>query len=431
MVTDTDVTPAERRQALEAVVNSQVFARSAQLRSLLRYICEREIEGHPEQLTEYQIAVNVLGRSKDYNLSDDSAVRNRAYELRQRLEKFYQQEQPSAKVRIEIPRGSYVPQFLRRHAPPLPPAASNPRESAFVQTERKLSRRPLPIWIVAALAISTGVLGLAIGLGLNRPQVAGIVRDAWGPLAEAGRDLTICVATNLHMIVRPHIEPQRLRFAAPAEIRDVYGSVRPLEPGVPLFMEPAQLSVPLAEMIGVTQLCNVRVKFGGAYQILPESEAPVSALRGRDAFLIGSGTNSQAATILLRNLPFTIDYTSNDQFAVFDRRKQSGKQAVFVCQPFREPVAAIQYGLISVISGTSSSGKPTRTVVLSGVGSASIQAAVEFFCSPLRLGDMKRLFEAEGGKGFPAIYQIVVRSHTASSRLMSYEYVTHAVVQKN
>src|SRR6516164_11088286 len=107
------VSDDEKRACLEAVLNSATFARSAQLRSLLRYICEREIAGHTEDLTEYQIAVDVLGRRKDTDLADDASVRNRAYELRQRLERLYSTEQPQAPIRIEIPRGGYIPFYTR------------------------------------------------------------------------------------------------------------------------------------------------------------------------------------------------------------------------------------------------------------------------------------------------------------------------------
>ncbi len=104
---------------MDAVLASTAFARSAQLKAFLRYICEREMAGHSETLTEYQIAVDVLGRRKDFSLSDDSSVRNRAYELRQRIDRYYAQEQPGAPIRIAIPRGGYVPYYTRYQPPPV------------------------------------------------------------------------------------------------------------------------------------------------------------------------------------------------------------------------------------------------------------------------------------------------------------------------
>jgi len=414
------VSESEKREAITAVLSSHTFSRSAQLRAFLGYVCEREMTGRTEDLTEYQIAVEVLGRPKDFNLTDDSSVRNRAYELRQRLEKFYSSEQPEALVRIEIPRGGYVPYYTRRVAEPETPVA--PAPVAAIPTPQK--RWPALITSACAAAL---LLGLALGFLLVQPRSPSILKEAWGPLAEPGDDLLISVATSLHMLVRQHIAPHPHRLPAPAELLQMNGPTRPLDPGLPLYMEPAQLSVPLAELAATASLTNLRTAFGGGYQILPEAEAPVAALRGRNAILIGSGTNSEAALVLLRNLPWTLGYTPTDRFAIFDQRKPAGQNELYVSQPSGVPAPSVLYGLLSVITSTNSSGSPKRTVVISGSGSAGVQAAAEFFCSPVRMRELRTRFRAAGLNSFPGTYQVVVAAKTSGLRLISYEYVNHIV----
>jgi hypothetical protein len=68
-------------------------------------------------------------------------------------------------------------------------------------------------------------------------------------------------------------------------------------------------------------------------------------------------------------------------------------------------------------------------VVFSGGGSAGVQAAAEFFCSPLHMQAMKERFRAAGLRGFPPAYQIIVRTRTSGVRLISYEYAAHEVVR--
>jgi hypothetical protein len=428
MVTsEPPVRDQEKREALEAALGSDTFSRCAQLRAFLRYVCEREMEGRSAELTEYHIAVDVLGRRKDVSLSDDSSVRNRAYELRQRLEKFYSAEGPGASVRIVIPRGGYVPQYTRQAIAQAVTATPVP-----MALPASASR---PSWLrIAAVATALAAGGGACywaGAYFGRPLPPAVVRSAWGPLAETGDDLLISIATNMHMLVRPHIAPHAQRLPAPESIYPLYGSNRPLEAGSLLYMQPAQLSVPIGELAAAVTLSNTRAAFGGAAQILPESEAPVTALRGRNAALIGSGTNSQAATLLLRNLPFTIDYTPDDRFAVLDQRKPAGQNAVFVAQPTGEPGLSISYGLISVITTAGSYGKPKRTLVISGASSAGVQAAVEFFSSASHLQQLKNRFAAAGLNGFPAVYQVIVRCRTLDVRLISYEYAGHEIVQRS
>jgi hypothetical protein len=417
----------EKREALEAALGSDTFSRCAQLRAFLRYVCEREMEGRSAELTEYHIAVDVLGRRKDVSLSDDSSVRNRAYELRQRLEKFYSAEDPGAGVRIVIPRGGYVPQYTRQAIAQAVAAAPVPMAPPAPAGRPSWLRM---VAVAAALAAGGGTCYWA-GAYFERPLPPAVVRSAWGPLAETGDDLLISIATNMHMLVRPHIAPYAQRLPAPQSIYPLYGSNRPLEAGSQLYMQPAQLSVPIGELAAAVTLSNTRAAFGGAAQILPESEAPVTALRGRNAVLIGSGTNSQAATLLLRNLPYTINYTPDDRFAVLDQRKAAGQNAVFVSLPTGDPGLSTSYGLITVITTAGSSGKPKRTLVISGASSAGVQAAVEFFTSASHLVQLKNRFAAAGLNGFPAVYQVIVRCRTLDVRLISYEYAGHEIVQRS
>jgi hypothetical protein len=102
----------EKFQALEDVLSSETFARSERLKSLLRFLCEAEIEGREKDLTEYAIGTLALGRPQDFAPLEDSSVRSRAFELRQKLEKYYSHEAPAASIRIELRKGSYVPRFL-------------------------------------------------------------------------------------------------------------------------------------------------------------------------------------------------------------------------------------------------------------------------------------------------------------------------------
>src|SRR5689334_22272332 len=94
--------PMERkRAALESVLHSHTFARADQLKSFLRYVCEMEFAGRGQELTEYLIGVEALGRPSNYSPGDDSAVRNRAFALRKKLQEFYENESQDAPVRIE------------------------------------------------------------------------------------------------------------------------------------------------------------------------------------------------------------------------------------------------------------------------------------------------------------------------------------------
>lgn len=103
----------EKRKALRRVLESRALGRSEQLRKLLTYICEAAVEGRAHELSEYVLGVTVLGRSAGYSPAEDSCVRSRAYELRNRLRTYYEAEAPDDPIRIEIDKGGYCPRFER------------------------------------------------------------------------------------------------------------------------------------------------------------------------------------------------------------------------------------------------------------------------------------------------------------------------------
>jgi len=102
------VTLEEKRAALDRVLRSDTFARSAQLKKFLEYVCAMEMADRVAEISEYSIAVEALGRHADYSPGNDSTVRGRAHDLRLKLEQFYTSESPGESIRITFPRGAYA-----------------------------------------------------------------------------------------------------------------------------------------------------------------------------------------------------------------------------------------------------------------------------------------------------------------------------------
>lgn len=117
MSTAQHVRDVDKRAALEQVLQSATFTRASQVRNFLRYICEMELAGRGATLHEYLIAVEAMGRPAAYSTDSDSSVRRRAYALRQKLECVYATELSDARIRIEVPKGGYVPRFVEMRPP--------------------------------------------------------------------------------------------------------------------------------------------------------------------------------------------------------------------------------------------------------------------------------------------------------------------------
>src|ERR1700738_2004364 len=109
------------RAELESVLAA--LARTPRLAKLLSYVAERYFAARIDEITEYNIATEVFGRSKTtFDSSQDSIARVEAYRLRKRLKEYYQTEGKEHRIQIALPSGSYVPSFIRGAA--TAPAAS-------------------------------------------------------------------------------------------------------------------------------------------------------------------------------------------------------------------------------------------------------------------------------------------------------------------
>src|SRR6185437_3235739 len=104
----------ERERAEAAVVlASERFVRSPRLARLLDYLCSKYFEGEADQIKEYNIATEVLGRPAEFDPSQDAIARVEAHRLRKKLKEYYAAEGADHPVKIVLSPGTYVPVFAR------------------------------------------------------------------------------------------------------------------------------------------------------------------------------------------------------------------------------------------------------------------------------------------------------------------------------
>lgn len=102
------------RRELDRVLSSAGFARNDRQSQFLRFLVERHLEGRESELKESVIAVEVFGRTADYDPKLDGIVRTEAVRLRARLDKYYAAEGSQDPLIIEVPKGGYRPVFRER-----------------------------------------------------------------------------------------------------------------------------------------------------------------------------------------------------------------------------------------------------------------------------------------------------------------------------
>ncbi len=167
---------------LEHVLGSGIFAKAPQQAKLLKYICDEYFLGRMDQIKEYTLAVEVLGKAADFDQNRDAIVRVEVHRLRKKLKEYYEGEGAGRSLEIVIDSGQYVPRFVARgkvpslaaeansetahhrasrsHEPPLPP----PHEDT---NRTRWDRYRFRSMALGALLLAAVLVALLLGFGTH------------------------------------------------------------------------------------------------------------------------------------------------------------------------------------------------------------------------------------------------------------------------
>jgi hypothetical protein len=138
------------REHLREVIASPAFKGSRRSQQFLQHIVEKTINGQAHEVKERSLGVDLFARSPSYDTGEDAIVRVTASDVRKRLHQFY--SETHFDIRIDLPSGSYVPEFHRVAA--AVPTPLVPAHAPATTTPRPGFRRPT-VYVVIGLAIAS------------------------------------------------------------------------------------------------------------------------------------------------------------------------------------------------------------------------------------------------------------------------------------
>jgi TolB-like protein len=154
------------RDHLERIVADDLFSGAARLCRFLRFTVESKISGREDQVKEFVIGREVFDRKDGYDPRLDPIVRVEARRLRAKLAQYYAGPGRTEPLRLEYPRGSYVP-IVTRPTPVVADAPPVPR--------RSLTWLAIPGAIVlAAVILAAYRFGPSV-----RPQTVAVLPVRW------------------------------------------------------------------------------------------------------------------------------------------------------------------------------------------------------------------------------------------------------------
>jgi hypothetical protein len=437
VVTSPEIAVEEQRLALARVLDSRTFSRSDQLRAFLRYVCEAQFEGRAHELNEYALGVSVLGRRAGYSPAEDSGVRTRAYELRNKLKAYYRDEAPDDPIQIEIEKGAYVPRFHRRDKP----AEDKTVEERPVPAPAEVPAAPIPPpapqagptaaarWGFAALAVGVvlaivsgilfwGARAKAVAIGLAPQAATKEMLALWKPFLDTTAPLLISFE-------------DRLFFYAPAaglvvrDSRTNQVSEAPQSRPLAAFRE-RMAADKLIETYDYADVGSVQAAFLLGRLLNHEAGLKyASALGWQDLLnnnLIFFGKSDANPTIRRVLRDANLDFVDSEfGAAVRNLHPAPGESAEYVNATTHG--VGKKYAVISVLPGP----QPGRhMMILTGSGAELMWALAQSVADPARVRDIVSPAMTPSGD-CPASFQILIEATFESNVPINARYVTHRV----
>jgi hypothetical protein len=379
---------------LRQVLASPHFCNSKRYPALLEYVVEHALAGNSEMLKERTLGVEVFGRRPDYDTNADTVVRYTASEVRKRLLLYYSELDRTSPIRISLPPGSYIPEFLRdgEHAgepgnegkepghvaadvyvntgpgetgldtPEAAPGAHAPATNVEPAPEtphrlRRLFSRP---WLLLA---ALPVMAAAAWFGYREFAPQPVLNEFWAPVLQGQRSVIVCTGS----VVFAHQQNYSGTTTAGRDIDYTF------------------VSMQIASAIN--QLGLTIDESGTTAQLLPSASTALPDLREHSIILLG-GYNNQWTMRLLDPLRF--HFAGGTAETIVDRQQPQTQWRRDQSLPYS---SADDFAIVARFRDPTIDG---WVVVLAGIGRNGSEAAAQFATSPHYM----QLLRNHVGKGF-------------------------------
>jgi hypothetical protein len=349
---------------LESILASYHFRGSKRYPAFLKYVVEEALDGRSGDLKERTIGVEVFGRNPCYDTSADPVVRFSAAEVRKRIAQYYHQNENGTRVQIELPLGSYAPEFI--------PKTQDLAEPQFVLEEERQGN------VLRRAAVSRNrYLALVLGLAAVLLLVAGagtytyrrfsspkptVSEEFWGPLVKSQGPVLVVIGSS-HKSVKLAPESAKTTF-----IDHIMGPYH---------------DVSIATATALVNLAGVLRQRGVAYEIKEDTETTLSDLHSRMVILVGANKNAWTMRLLG---PLRFRFSPDPKPRILDT---TYPQNIAWTLDFIKPYSTVStdYAIVARYHD------PTieePVVVIAGIGPFGTEAASAFVVTPLYLDQISR-----------------------------------------
>ena len=356
----------------------------ARLRRMFDYLAEKSLEGQSPK--EIAIAMDVFGKSPDFDVSQDALVRVYIHKLRKALDEYYASPDNGGGTELHIPRGEYRLRVSARapgNAPlkvPIPAIA--PRGRRF--------------WVLRAAAL----LGAAVLVG-------GLATWAWAPRSDLERvraspiwssllkdDRPIMIVVGDYYLIGETDDSmgvnRLIREYSVNSKNDLDHYVQEHPELADRYMDVGLRYLPISTAFALRDVMVVLAPENRRITVNKMSDIEPSSLKSADIVYIGylSGMG------MLQDLIFAGSrFSVGDSYdEVFDKRtrvsyvSEIGSDIMDPPQPTGKEKTYHDYGVFEKIRGPGGN----TIVVISGTRDAGVTQTAEVFTSAQKLNDLEQ-----------------------------------------
>jgi len=378
---------------LHEVIASPYFCNSKRYPALLQYVVENTLAGKSDCLKERTLGVEVFDRPSTYDTNSEAVVRFTAGEVRKRLLLYYHDRGRSSGIRISLPVGSYIPEFLHRHDGSndfrdyaRSPEAGLHDASVSPDSAPPAALEPRPMSLVAgSLVPGAGISRSALLDKVHAIQPGARTRTfanrlSWvglcavlviGFLAGLGwRSRTVYVPTAVDDFWMPVLRDQRTVLICAGGVvfkKNSFSGVITAGKNI----EYPFVSMQIASAIA--QVSSTLARSGVTTQLLSSPSTPLTDLREHPVVLLGA-YNNQWAMRLLQSQRF--QFTPEPVQSIADLMRPEEHWSRDKSLPYS---SADDYALVVRFRDATTG---SWVVVLAGLGRNGTEAAAQFATSP-------------------------------------------------
>jgi hypothetical protein len=360
----TPVSTADRElvlKELDSILASHHFRGSKRYPAFLKYVVEAALDNRLGDLKERTLGVEVFGRDPDYDTNADPVVRMSAGEVRRRIAQYYHENGEYSRVQIELPLGSYAPEFLHRGSDAADPDAE-PERLASLETATRPRRaliRAMLFSLAAVLLVGSGIAGFLHYGALSSGEAATL--NLWNPLFNAPQPVLIVLGTTHPSNMRPL--SQETTFSD--HVTNPYHHVS------------VSVAIALAHLSGVLE------NHKKAYDVKESPETSLLDIRSRPIILVGA-INNDWTMRLVAPFKFHFTFAANGVDSIDDAANPRPTGWILDSS---KPYLSIttDYAIVARFRDPTTEGP---VMVIAGLGPYGTEAASEFVQSPQHLAEL-------------------------------------------